>query len=85
MARSWYAYLGFGEPTSFSSYARLTVKHSCLCGNRICAIYVAADTFRLESPLSENLQQYIRDALITGQLQPESPSGTKKYVYLKSS
>lgn len=84
MARSWYAYLGFGDPTSFSTYARLTVKHSCLCGDKICAIYVDADTFRLESPLSENLQEYIRNALITGQLQPESPRGTKKYVYLKT-
>ncbi|MNR11269.1 hypothetical protein D3C85_1275620 [compost metagenome] len=85
MARSWYAYLGFGDPTSFTSYARLTVKHQCLCGDRICAIYVAADTFRLESPLSDNLQEYIRNALLTGQIQPERPTGTKKYVYLKPS
>lgn len=84
MVKSWYAYIGVGDPTAFSSYARLTVQHSCLCGNTICAIYVTGDTFRLESPLSENLQQYIRNALITGQLQPETPAGTKKYVYLKS-
>lgn len=85
MVRSWYVYLGFGDPTSFSNYAQTTVKHNCLCGNRICAVYVEANTFRLENALSENLQKYIRNALVTGQLQPDTPTGAKKYVYLQSS
>lgn len=83
MARSWYVYIGIGDPLLFSSYARLTIKHNALCGNEICVIYSEGEEFRLQAPLSPNLQKYIKDALITGQLQPEQPANAKKYVYLR--
>lgn len=84
MAKSWYVYMGAGDPTLFSSYRRLTVKHTCLCGNQICAIYAKGEDTLPEGPLSINLQQYVKAALATGALQPERPAGTKKYVYLRS-
>lgn len=83
MAKSWYVFMGTGDPTLFSNYRKLTIKHSCLCGNQICAIYAEGENPNPEAPLSVNIQQYINKAMVTGQLQPEFPIGAKKYVYLK--
>lgn len=83
MAKSWYIYLGFGDPLLFSSYARVTAKHSALCGNKISVIYADGESFRPDAPLSSNIQSYIKRALATGQLQPDNPFGAKKFIYLK--
>lgn len=83
MAKSWYVFVGTGDPTIASSYARITEKHDSLCGNSISVIYAEGENFRPESPLSVNMQSYIKRALATGALQPESPSNAKKYVYLR--
>ena len=83
MAKSWYAFTGYGDPTLFSNYRRLTVQHTCLCGNEICTIYADGEGTYPENPLSFQLQEYIKKAMVTGQLQPEYPSDAKKYVYLR--
>ncbi|WP_316747208.1 hypothetical protein [Pedobacter gandavensis] len=83
MAKSWYVFMGFGDPCLFSNYRRLTVQHSCLCGNQICAIYAEGEETHPEAPLSPHIQNYIKKAMVTGQLQPDYPFDAKKYVYLK--
>lgn len=83
MAKSWYVFMGSGDPTLSSNYRKLTIKHSCLCGNQICAIYAEGAEVHPEAPLSLNIQKYIHKAMVTGELQPEFPIGTKKYVYLR--
>jgi hypothetical protein len=83
MNRSWYAYMGFGDPAACSSYVKATIKHNCLCGDKICVIYAYGEELRPEGPLSLNMQQYIKKALATGRIQPDRPLGGKKYVYLK--
>ena len=82
MAKSWYVFIGNGSPEDPLNYYRLTVKHECLCGDKICAIYAAGTELHPIGPFSFNIQQYIRDAMVTGQIQPELPAA-KKYVYLK--
>lgn len=82
MSRSWYAYI-YGDPLDAQNYAKLTIQHGCLCGDRICAIYSYGIGIQPVSPLSLNIQNYISNALITGQLQPEIPFDSKKYVYLR--
>lgn len=83
MAKSWYVYMGSGDPYLSSSYLGITVQHSCLCGNQICAIYSEGDEDHPEDPISPELQEHIKKALATGQLQPEYPIDAKKYVYLR--
>lgn len=86
MARSWYAFIGGNDPTDIQNYYKVTVKHDCLCGDQICAVYAKENKDQEEphpAPFSMNMQQYIRDALSTKLLQPEHPYNTKKYVYLK--
>lgn len=83
MAKSWYVFMGTGDPTLYSNYRKLTIKHSCLCGNQICAIYADGEETHPEVPLSLNIQQYINKAMVTGELQPEFPANTRKYVYLR--
>lgn len=86
MARSWYAFIGGGNPNTVSNYYKIPHgTHTCLCGPILCAIY-AIDTENTpypQEPLSENIQQYIKKALVTGQLQPDIPYDAKKYVYLR--
>lgn len=83
MSRSWYAFIGDDNVTDVSKYFRVTVKHQCLCGDKICAIYAKGIGTHPDAPLSENMQSYIKAALINCSLQPENPVGSKKYVYLK--
>jgi len=83
MARSWYTFIGGDDPTDASNYYKLTVKHNCLCGDQICAVYATGSGTNPESSFSSNIQQYIRDALSSGQIQPEIPFIAKKHVYLK--
>lgn len=75
--------MGFGDPTLFSNYNRITIKHSCLCGNQICTIYADGEGPHPEAPLSPRIQNYIKKAMVTGQLQPDYPIDARKYVYLK--
>jgi len=83
MAKSWYAFMGGDNPTSSSSYIQISATHDCLCGKEICAIYAEDHGFYPADPLSPNLQSYITQALVSGQLQPALPLAAKKYVYLK--
>jgi len=82
MGKSWYAFLG-GEISDPLSYYKITVKHGCLCGFQLCAIYANDNGVHPKVPFSDNLTIYISNALTSGQLQPEFPFGNKKYVYLK--
>ncbi|WP_041887141.1 hypothetical protein [Pedobacter lusitanus] len=86
MAKSWYALLG-GNPTDVTNYFKITNKHNCLCGDKICAIYATDDPdeelMRPMHPLSPNMQLYIKDALATGYIQPDIPFDARKYVYLR--
>lgn len=83
MSRSWYAFIGGEDPIDYSRYIKVTVKPHCLCGDKVCAIYASGEGVNPTSPLSENMQTYIKAALLNGSLQPEKPSNAKKYVYLK--
>lgn len=83
MNKSWYTFIGNSDPFLTSNYLRITVKHSCLCGEKICAIYADGDSLNPNAPLSYNIQSYIKAALTTGEIQPSSPACSKKYVYLK--
>jgi len=83
MNRSWYAYMGIGDPSLCSSYVKVSVRHTCICGTKICAIYATGEDFRPTEPLSDNMQQYIKKALATGRIQPERPFGSRKFVYLR--
>ena len=86
MSKSWYAFIWGDDPTDVQHYHKIELKHDCLCGDKICAIYAdTGEASHPSEPLSRNLLQYINQALLTGQLQPAFPEGTKKYVYLKSS
>jgi hypothetical protein len=81
MPKAWYFFMG-SDPLAAESYHYVS-KHSCLCGDTICSIYVYNNGNKPVSPLSENMQLYIKDALATGQLQPAKPYHAKKYVYLR--
>ena len=83
MARSWYAFIAGGDPTDPERYWKATVKHTCLCGDQICAIYAKGEGSNPDVPLSPNMLKYINKALLTGQIQPETPIKSRKYVYLK--
>ena len=81
MSRAWYVFIG-NDPIASSNYYRVS-GHNCLCGEQICCIYLYDNGLRPKDPLSPNIQNYIREALATGQLQPARPYSAKKYVYLK--
>jgi len=84
MKRSWYAFTGgSGDFTNVLNYHRISVKHACLCGDKICAIYANSNGLHPQEPLSKNMIQYINKALSTELIQPETPFDAKKYVYLK--
>lgn len=75
--------MGGNDYLDASNYHRITVTPTCLCGDKICAVYADSNGHQPVNPLSTNLQSYITEALLTGQLQPEQPYGSKKYVYLR--
>jgi len=83
MAKSWYVFMGGTDPSNCANYFRVSVKHSCLCGDEICAIYSNDDGQQPTAPFSRNLLLYIATAVATGTIQPEVPINSKKYVYLK--
>jgi len=85
MAKSWYVFMGGAETDNkdILNYFKLTVKHTCLCGTQLCAIYAEDGGNHPVAPLSRNLRSYIDKALYTTQIQPDSPFNAKKYVYLK--
>lgn len=84
MSKAWYVFLGGSDPTDANNYHKISVKHSCLCGHKICAILAEDAGIKPASPLSDRLITYIGNGICTGQLQPELPFHAKKYVYLKS-
>ena len=81
MPRCWYTYTG-GNALEPSSHFRSSTKPSCLTGPSICAIYAPSCDIS-PSPFSQNMQNYISNALTTQVPQP-SGVGNKKYVYLKA-
>ena len=83
MSKAWYVFIGGSDVTSQSNYLRATLKHNCLCGTEICAIYLPNTGFYPAQPFSETMKAYISDALVTGKIQPSLPYDAKKYVYLK--
>ena len=83
MSRVWYVFMGGSDTTLQSNYVRLRVKHDCLCGTEICAIYIKNSGLHPTEPFSDNILTYINDAVLTGKMQPSLPYNTKKYVYLR--
>lgn len=83
MERVWYVFLG-GDPFDVNRYYRIPRGPDFLCGDKVCAIN-APDSGQDQplGPLSKNLQKYIRDGMIRGMYQPESPVDAKPYVYLR--
>ena len=81
MPKAWYFFWG-GDPFVVDNY-HIVSRHNCLCGDTICSIYVYNNGKRPLHPLSPNIQQYILDAMATGQIQPAKPYYAKKYVYLR--
>jgi len=82
MKKSWYFCMG-SDPTSITSYQKINSHTMFLCGNRIAAILADGEGTHPNEPISNNMYIYIKNALQTGQLQPETPVWSKKYVYLK--
>jgi hypothetical protein len=81
MAKAWYFFMG-GDALSTNSYHKVEM-HTCLCGDKICAIYLPDTGTTPKVPFSDNMTAYITSALATQRLQPEKPYHTKKYVYLR--
>lgn len=81
--RNWYAYDGIGNPFMHTSYYRITVKPTVVRGEKLGAILGINDC-HCPSLLSENLRQYIADALFSGQAQPNAAGPDNRYfVYMK--
>lgn len=84
MAKSWYAFGGGDNYNDITNYYSMRdAKAQCLCGNEICVIYTEDNGTHPKEPLSINIQQYIKLALATQQIQPDHPYDAKKYVYLR--
>jgi hypothetical protein len=83
MAKAWYFMMG-ENPMDPKSYYKVST-HNCLCGDRICSIYLKDNGTQPLAPFSSNMQKYITDAMATQQLQPMVPYNAKKYVYLRDS
>jgi len=82
MSKSWYFCMG-EDPNNVNSYERITVQHNFLCGEKISVILADGEQLHPNAPFSENMLLYINNAIKTGQIQPEHPILSKKYVYLK--
>jgi len=81
--KRWYAFMGDDDPTDLAHYYRLDQPRPfCLCGDRICSVYMEDTGPQPTIPLSSNLQKYVRAALATEMMQPDTPYDAKKYVYL---
>ena len=81
--RAWYVYKGPSFAIELpGSYVLATTPPACLNGNQLCAIYALAG---LSTPqvISNNLQEYISNALISFVSQPTSPLGSRSFVVLK--
>jgi hypothetical protein len=85
MSKSWYVFIGGSNNNDdvLNYYKIPEGKHLCLCGHIICAIYADGIGPNPQSPLSSNIRQYIKQALITELIQPQIPYDAKKYVYLR--
>lgn len=83
MARAWYVYDGMGNPFLNSSYILAPKKPTCLSGCKLCAIY-EFNGGSSPSLLSGNIRNYIISLIMTPIAQPDSPFGTKIYVYGKA-
>jgi hypothetical protein len=84
MAKAWYGFTFGTDVTDITKYYKMSsgIKH-CLCGTLICSVYTYDGGIHPSIPFSINLENYIKKALITGELQPDTPIDSKKYVYLK--
>jgi hypothetical protein len=85
MARYWYSYVvTTADPRLSSSYQLIKPEFdppTCTIGTILCAINSPEGGPFPFSPLSQNLQDYIAASLANGV--PQSPPGSKLYVYLK--
>ena len=92
MARAWYIFnsnLNDNGQYAISNYRIIGhgTKPACVNGLQICAIYVSfPGTEKPSYPLalSNNITQYITDAIATQVAQPQIPTDAKRYVYLKN-
>ena len=83
MARSWYGYIGVGDPTIAASYRRLSVLPGCVNGKAVCAILAPGEQDTPNAPLPVNIRQYVINSLTTLIAQPQDSGSAKKYVYMK--
>jgi len=84
MANYWYAYNGVGDPTLASSYSKIEFGNpSCTAGAELCAIYVTGGDIPF-SPLTSNILTYIANGKTMWVPQPQLPTGTKFFVYMRS-
>jgi hypothetical protein len=88
MAKAWYAYNCnnncAADPFSALSYRLIVTEPGCLDGPDICAILANGGGTVPISPLSYNIKRYIAQGLTTHLAQPQTPTFSKLYVYLKS-
>ncbi|PWG80194.1 hypothetical protein DDR33_13455 [Pararcticibacter amylolyticus] len=82
MARTWYAYNGIGLARDSGSYIYSPVPPLCTAGWDLCAVY-AEYSGSLPASISNNLRLYIAAGRVTGLPQPQTPPGSKKFVYMK--
>jgi hypothetical protein len=79
--KAWFTYLGSGNPVAPSSYVYSVNKPTCINGRVVCSIYSNYVGTLSPGGFSENLLIYIATGRATGLPQPQSPTGSKKYVY----
>jgi len=84
MANNWYAYNGVGDPTVASSYRKINGLPGCAGGAEVCAIYTTGGNFPT-SPLTGNILSYIASGQAQLVAQPQSPAGSKLFVYMRAS
>ena len=81
MARAWYAYKDYQDAELTNSYLYSNGRVTCRDGRKLCAINALYSGTVHPLTISTNLLYYIATGLVTGNAQPQSPVGSKKYVY----
>jgi hypothetical protein len=93
MPRAWYIFNGAtNADAQYAAGNYRLISHStrpaCINGIQVCAVSAAypGDVAPINpiAPLSANIKQYIADGLATQVSQPQIPTDTKRYVYLRT-
>lgn len=94
MPRAWYVFIGSLNNSNAqfdaANYRLLSIsnKPACVNGTLICTINVYHESVIAPiypfTPFSRNIIQYIVDGLATQVSQPQIPTDSKRYVYLKN-